>query len=86
MQNEHKFIIVGAGPIGLFLASEFEKADEDYIILEASDHIGGQLMNLYPEKDIIQLNTKEILLGGGNVHCITMQIPYNKEFIRKNEN
>ena len=45
-----------------------------------------QLQELYPEKDIIQINTKEILLGGGNVHCITMQIPYNKEFIKKNEN
>ena len=44
------------------------------------------LQKLYPNKDIIQLNTKEILLGGGNVHCITMQIPYNKEFIKKNEN
>ena len=45
-----------------------------------------QLQELYPEKEIIQLNTKAILLGGGNVHCITMQIPYNKEFIKKNEN
>lgn len=45
-----------------------------------------QLQKLYPEKDIIQLNTKEILLGGGNVHCITMQIPYNEEFKKKNEN
>lgn len=44
-----------------------------------------QLQELYPEKEIIQINTKEILLGGGNVHCITMQIPYNKEFIKKNE-
>ena len=45
-----------------------------------------QLQELYPEKEITQFNTKEILLGGGNVHCITMQIPYNKEFIKKNEN
>ena len=45
-----------------------------------------QLQELYPEKEIIQISTKEILLGGGNVHCITMQIPYNKEFIKKNEN
>ena len=45
-----------------------------------------QLQELYPEKEIIQINTKEILLGGGNIHCITMQIPYNKEFIKKNEN
>ena len=40
----------------------------------------------YPNKEIIQLNTKEILLGGGNIHCITMQIPWNKEFKNKNEN
>ena len=45
-----------------------------------------QFQEIYPEKEIIQLNTKEILLGGGNIHCITMQIPYNKEFIKKNEN
>ena len=44
------------------------------------------LQKLYPEKDIIQINTREILLGGGNVHCITMQIPYNEEFIKKHEN
>ncbi|MDD3348876.1 MAG: agmatine deiminase family protein, partial [Bacilli bacterium] len=29
----------------------------------------------YPEKEIIQINTREILLGGGNIHCMTMQIP-----------
>ena len=45
-----------------------------------------QLKKLYPKKDIIQINTREILLGGGNIHCITMQIPYNKEFKKKNEN
>ena len=30
---------------------------------------------LYPKKKIHQINTREILLGGGNIHCITMQIP-----------
>ena len=64
---------------------------EKFVILPAfgvpEDKLAkAQLEKLYPEKDIIQLNTKEILLGGGNVHCITMQIPYNKEFIKKNEN
>lgn len=45
-----------------------------------------KLQTLYPNKDIIQIDTREILLGGGNVHCITMQIPYQEEFIKKNEN
>ncbi len=34
-----------------------------------------KLQKAFPEKEVIQLNTREILLGGGNVHCITMQIP-----------
>lgn len=41
---------------------------------------------LFPEKEIIQIDSREILLGGGNIHCITMQIPYQEEFIKKNEN
>ena len=46
----------------------------------------NQLQKLYPGKDIIQINTREVLLGGGNIHCITMQIPFNEEFKKRNEN
>ena len=64
---------------------------EKFVILPAfgvpEDELAKkQLQKLYPEKEIIQINTKEILLGGGNVHCITMQIPYNEEFTKKYEN
>ena len=34
---------------------------------------------LFPKKKIHQINTREILLGGGNIHCITMQIPEVKK-------
>ena len=37
-----------------------------------------KLKELYPNKDIIQIYSREILLGGGNIHCITMQIPKEK--------
>lgn len=37
-----------------------------------------QIKELYPNKDVIQIKSKEILLGGGNIHCITMQIPVIK--------
>lgn len=37
------------------------------------------IKSLFPDKEIHQINTKEILLGGGNIHCITMQIP-EKEY------
>lgn len=52
----------------------------DYIILPSfgikEDEIAlNQFKELYPDKIIYQINTKEILIGGGNIHCITMQIP-----------
>lgn len=64
---------------------------EKFVILPAfgvpEDKIAKKQMQLlYPNKEIIQINSREILLGGGNIHCITMQIPYNEEFKNKNEN
>lgn len=63
---------------------------EKFVILPAfgvpEDKLAkAKLQKLYPDKDIIQINTREILLGGGNIHCITMQIPYQEEFKRRNE-
>ena len=55
MNRNVDVIIIGAGPIGLYLASLFEKANKSYLLLEASDHVGGQLVNLYPEKDIVDI-------------------------------
>ena len=84
MQNEHKFIIVGAGPIGLFLASELEKKNEDYLILEASDHIGGQLINLYPEKDIVDIPGIKIIKAKDYIALLSKQVDLNK-FLFKQE-
>ena len=47
-----KIIIVGAGPIGLYLAKRFEEKGLDYIVLEASKHYGGQCHRLYPKKPV----------------------------------
>ena len=53
---------------------------DKFVILPAfndpSDELAKkQLEKLYPDKEIIQIYSREILLGGGNIHCITMQIP-----------
>ena len=53
---------------------------EDYIILPAFGVKEDQkaydvIHRLFPEKKIHQIYSREILLGGGNIHCITMQIP-----------
>ena len=36
------------------------------------------LADCFPERDIIPIDAREILLGGGNLHCITQQIPETK--------
>lgn len=55
MQTFHKIIIVGAGPIGLYFANLCEKANLDYLLIEGSNDVGGQITRLYPEKEITDI-------------------------------
>jgi len=34
-----------------------------------------KLKALFPEREVIGVPSREILLGGGNIHCITQQVP-----------
>lgn len=47
---------------------------EDDIALETLKNFYGE------EKEIIPIDSREILLGGGNIHCITKQIPYMENY------
>ncbi len=45
----------------------------------ATDDIAAQkLQEIFPEHEIVGVPAREILLGGGNIHCITQQIPSGK--------
>ena len=33
------------------------------------------LSRLFPDRKIIPVYARDILIGGGNIHCITQQIP-----------
>lgn len=53
---------------------------EDFVVMPAfgdkEDEVARKAISkLYPDKEIIQIYSREILLGGGNIHCITMQLP-----------
>lgn len=39
------------------------------------DMAKNMLADLYPDREIVQIYAREILLGGGNIHCITQQLP-----------
>ena len=36
------------------------------------------LQKIFPERRVIGVQAREILLGGGNIHCITQQVPSGK--------
>ena len=38
-----------------------------------------KLQELYPDRVIEPIYAREILLGGGNIHCITQQVPFVKK-------
>jgi len=35
----------------------------------------GILRDCFPGREVIGVPAREILLGGGNIHCITQQVP-----------
>jgi len=39
-----------------------------------------KLRRLFPGRDVVGVPGREILLGGGNIHCITQQVPKGKPY------
>jgi agmatine deiminase len=37
------------------------------------------LKKVFPEREVVGVPSREILLGGGNIHCITQQVPRSRK-------
>lgn len=88
-----KVIIIGAGPIGLYFASLCEERGIDYLILEGSNKVGGQISHLYPEKEVVDLPNIEsikaidyIRLLEGKINPKNIVFEARVESIKKGEN
>lgn len=53
---------------GGIVAPAFGQPDDDARAVEV-------LQRAFPEREIVAVQTREIVLGGGNIHCITQQQP-----------
>ena len=78
MKNFHKLIIVGAGPVGLYFATKCETANLDYIILEATDVVGGQIAHLYPKKEIVDIPGIDSIVAIDFIHKLEKEIDFKK--------
>jgi agmatine deiminase len=64
---------LAASYVNFYLASKrvvFPLIDERY-----DDAAAEILRGCFPEREVIGVQAREILLGGGSVHCITQQVP-----------
>merc|ERR1711964_143145 len=60
------FLIVNGGVIVPGFGGEAKETDR--MAVEA-------LKPLFPDRKVVQVATRDVLLGGGNIHCITQQQP-----------
>jgi len=60
------FLIVNGGIIFPQYGDEYDK-----LALE-------QVQAMFPDRKAVGVNTKEIVYGGGNIHCVTQQMPLGK--------
>ena len=37
-----------------------------------------QIQAMFPDRKVVGVRTKEVVFGGGNIHCITQQQPLGK--------
>ena len=78
MENFADIIIIGAGPIGLYFASKCEAKGYNYLVLEGSDSLGGQLTRLYPEKQIVDIPGIESIKSADYIELLKKKIDLSK--------
>src|SRR5574344_821954 len=67
-------IIVGGGPIGLYAAVQCETKKLSFRLLEASESLGGQTLNLYPEKEIVDIPGIPSIISKNYITSLVQQI------------
>lgn len=77
-------IIIGAGPVGLYAAYYLHSKGVSVNILEANHQVGGQLMSMYPEKNIYNLPGIKEIKAQDYINDLVNQLDHN-ELIHLNQ-
>lgn len=81
--KEIEVIIIGAGPAGLYFANLCEKAHIDYLLIDASNEVGGQITHLYPEKEIVDIPGIKSIISKNYISLLAKGIDKNKILLNK---
>jgi len=81
--KETEVIIIGAGPAGLYFANLCEKAHMDYLLIDASNEVGGQITHLYPEKEIVDIPGIKSIISKDYISLLAKGIDKNKILLNK---
>lgn len=46
-----------------------------FSVPESDAHAQQVLQDVFPDRQVVAVQTREVVLGGGNIHCITQQQP-----------
>lgn len=79
--HETDVIIIGAGPVGLFAVFELGLLGIKARVIDILDHPGGQCIELYPEKPILDIPAIKTISGEQLTKQLLEQIePFDAEF------
>ncbi len=81
--KETEVIIIGAGPAGLYFANLCEKAQMDYLLIDASNEVGGQITHLYPEKEIVDIPGIKSIISKDYISLLAKGVDKNKILLNK---
>ena len=74
-------VVIGAGPVGLFQVFELGLLDIRAHVIDALPHIGGQPVELYPDKPIYDIPGLPVCTGQGLVEALHTQCsPFSPTF------
>jgi len=77
----YPIIIIGGGPIGLNAALLASDNGFNVLLFESSDVLGGQLSELYPEKEIVDIPSIPCIQAQGYVTSLVKEIHAKSESI-----